>query len=148
MTALKRLRGRIGIWTPGQERIPPLRELGFTRVPEETEGVNLMRLISLMPPSKREIASKIYHIPNGGSRGGREGALFKAQGVRSGVPDYHLPVARGGYHGLYIELKAADGSITAAQGDWINFLHGQGFRAVVAWTAAAAFAEVDRYVSS
>lgn len=31
---------------------------------------------------------------------------LKRQGVKAGVPDICLPVARNGYHGLHIELKA------------------------------------------
>ncbi len=47
----------------------------------------------------------LYHIPNGGKRNEREAAALKRQGVRAGVPDLCLPVAKGKYHGLYIELK-------------------------------------------
>lgn len=47
----------------------------------------------------------LYHIPNGGSRNKAEAANLKRQGVKAGVPDLFLPVPRGGYHGLYIELK-------------------------------------------
>mgnify|MGYP004433785991 CR=1 FL=1 len=38
-------------------------------------------------------------------RDARTAANLKRQGVKAGVPDLHLPVARGGYNGLYIELK-------------------------------------------
>lgn len=47
----------------------------------------------------------LYHIPNGGKRDAKTATILKRQGVKAGVPDLHLPVARGGYHGLYIELK-------------------------------------------
>ena len=50
----------------------------------------------------------LYHIPNEGKRSIRAGARLKAQGLKRGVPDNHLPVARGGYIGLYIELKRRD----------------------------------------
>lgn len=42
----------------------------------------------------------IYHVPNGGSRNAREAANLKAQGVKPGVPDLELPVARGAYTDL------------------------------------------------
>lgn len=54
----------------------------------------------------------LHHIPNGGTRGNDmvsrqiAGGKLKAEGVRSGVPDVCLPVARRGFHGLYIEMKA------------------------------------------
>ena len=46
----------------------------------------------------------IYAIPNGGSRNKIEAAHLKRQGVKAGVPDLFLPVARQGKHGLYIEI--------------------------------------------
>lgn len=51
----------------------------------------------------------LYHVPNGGSRNRIEAARLQAQGVKAGVPDLCLPVARGKYHGLYIELKRTRG---------------------------------------
>lgn len=51
----------------------------------------------------------IYHIPNGGLRDIQTGARLKKEGVKPGMPDYHLPVARGGYHSLYIEMKIIEG---------------------------------------
>lgn len=47
----------------------------------------------------------MFHIPNGGSRNKLEAANLKKQGVKAGVPDLFLPVGRGSYHGLFIELK-------------------------------------------
>src|SRR5690606_17280878 len=48
-----------------------------------------------------------------------------------GVPDYLLPLARGGYAGLAIELKTATGRPSPAQRAWLAHLEGQGWRAVV-----------------
>lgn len=48
----------------------------------------------------------LYAIPNGGSRNLREGVRLKREGVKAGMPDVHLPVARRGFHSFYIELKA------------------------------------------
>lgn len=47
----------------------------------------------------------MFHIPNGGKRGKAEAARFRAMGVRAGIPDIFLPAARGGSHGLFIEMK-------------------------------------------
>ena len=47
----------------------------------------------------------LYHIGNGGRRNKREAARMKKMGVRPGVHDYCLPIARGVYHSLWIELK-------------------------------------------
>lgn len=48
---------------------------------------------------------KLYAIPNGGARNKIVAAKLKAQGVRAGVLDISLDVARHGFHGLRIELK-------------------------------------------
>ena len=82
----------------------------------------------------------LYHVPNGGSRKKSEAGRFKAEGVKAGVPDLCLPVARGGYHGLYIELKRLKHSKTSEdQKAWIAQLNEQGYCAVVCkgWEAAA-----------
>ena len=55
----------------------------------------------------------LYHVPNGGSRKKAEAGRFRAEGVKAGVPDLCLPVARGGFHGLYIEPKRQKGSKTS-----------------------------------
>lgn len=82
----------------------------------------------------------LYHIPNGGSRSKSEAGRFKAEGVKAGVPDICLPVARGGYHGLYIELKRVKGGrVSTAQQGWIAALREQGYYACVCkgWDDAA-----------
>ena len=81
----------------------------------------------------------LYHIPNGGKRDARTAANLKRQGVKAGVPDLHLPVARGGYHGLYIELKVGSNKPTPLQKKWLSNLNKQGHLTVVCygWQEAA-----------
>lgn len=82
----------------------------------------------------------MYHIPNGGSRNKIEAVHLKAQGVKSGVPDICLPIARGKSHGLYIELKRqSGGTISEHQKKWITALNNQGYKAVICkgWQDAA-----------
>jgi hypothetical protein len=70
---------------------------------------------------------KLLHaIPNGGRRDKIEAAHLKQQGVKPGVPDIHLPVARRGFHSLYIELKREHGRASAEQDWWIEELTKQG----------------------
>lgn len=56
----------------------------------------------------------MFHIPNGGLRSKTEAARMKAQGVKAGMPDICLPVAKGKYHALYIELKREKGGTVSA----------------------------------
>ena len=58
-----------------------------------------------------------YHIPNEGIRKPHTGARLKTVGLKSGVPDLCIPVARGPYHSLYIEMKAQGGKPTESQVD-------------------------------
>ena len=59
-------------------------------------------------PSVRERYPELallHHIKNETKEGAAQVAVDKVMGVKKGVPDLHLPVARGGYHSLYIEMK-------------------------------------------
>ena len=68
----------------------------------------------------------LHHIPNERKCSVIEGANLKRSGVKKGVPDLHLPVARKGYHGLYIEMKAETGRTTPEQNWWIDGLNKAG----------------------
>lgn len=79
----------------------------------------------------------MYAIPNGGHRNKAVAAKLKKEGVKKGVPDIHLPVARGGFHGLYIELKkpkdtkSGAGKATKEQLDWQIKLNAHGYLTVI-----------------
>lgn len=76
----------------------------------------------------------LFAIPNGGARDKRTGGRLKAEGVKAGVSDIMLPVARHGFHGLWIELKAPDGSVQENQKDWAEKMTAQGYKAVICWS--------------
>lgn len=81
----------------------------------------------------------LFHIPNGGQRNAGEAANLKRQGVKAGVPDIHLSVARGRYHSLYIELKHGKNKPTELQKKWLQDLALQGNLTAVCygWEQAA-----------
>lgn len=56
---------------------------------------------------------------------------MRSEGLKSGVPDLCLPVARSGYHGLYIELKAGKNKPTDNQLAWLEVLEAQGYKTAV-----------------
>ena len=60
----------------------------------------------------------LFHVPNGGKRNAAEAARFKAMGVKAGVPDLCLPAPRGGYAGLYIEMKRTSGGVVSDDQKW------------------------------
>lgn len=88
-----------------------------------------------------------FAIPNGGLRRKSEAARMKAEGVSAGVPDLCIPVARGDYHSLYIEMKAPGGKPTEEQVRWIWRLREEGMCAYVCEGAHNAIALVDMYMS-
>lgn len=75
---------------------------------EAAEQVALFQWAELMS-GKYPVLRKMYAIPNGGSRHILEAVNLKKQGVKRGVPDVFLPVARKEFHGLYIEMKRLKG---------------------------------------
>ena len=68
----------------------------------------------------------MYHIPNERQCTPQQGRMFRLMGVRRGVPDLHLPVPRGRYHGLYIEMKRPGGKKSDDQDWWHEQLMAQG----------------------
>jgi hypothetical protein len=92
----------------------------------------LFRTVAMHETQRPELAL-LFAIPNGGKRDKITAAKLKAEGVKAGVPDLMLPVARGGYHGLFIELKVGDNRPSQLQRDWIARLQGQGYYCAVCW---------------
>lgn len=120
---------------------------GIRVIPTEDEEQSYIFNWSSLNTNKYPDLVLMYHIPNEGKRSYREGAKQKSIGLKKGVPDICLPVARGKYHGLYIELKALDGKLTDNQQKWIDNLNAVGFRACVCYGAKAAIAEIEKYLN-
>jgi|SRR5579862_3876897 len=88
-----------------------------------------------------------YHIPNGGRRNMLEAIKFKRMGVKAGIPDICVPVARKGYHGLYCELKRRSGGvISEQQAYWLEELRLQGYYVFVSNGADDAITKVKTYL--
>lgn len=79
------------------------------------------------------LLSMLYAVPNGGYRHPAVAARMKQEGVKPGVPDLCLPVARCGLHGLYIEMKARDGRLSKHQQRWRDLLIAQGYGVAVVY---------------
>lgn len=88
----------------------------------------------------------LHHIPNGGSRNQLEAANLKRQGVKAGVPDLCLPVARSGKHGLYVEMKWGKNKTTDKQDWWLEQLRQQDYETAVCWTAEEAMDTIAGYL--
>jgi hypothetical protein len=84
----------------------------------------------------------LHSVPNGGLLGGDNpawiGKALKDEGKKAGVPDLDLPVPRGPYIGLRIEMKAKGRKSSADQLRWQRRLREVGHRVevCVGWEAA------------
>jgi hypothetical protein len=72
------------------------------------------------------------HIPNEGKRSVVMGARLKREGMKPGVSDIFIPMAVGGWHGLWLELKARDKKPTPSQYQFLSDMDAQGF--ATGWT--------------
>lgn len=94
----------------------------------------------------------LFAIPNGGHRHPAVAIKMKQEGVIAGVPDYFLAVARGGLHGLFLELKAPKagggqkGRLSDNQKIMIGILKAQGYGAVCCFGWAEASKNIEDYI--
>lgn len=112
------------------------------KIPVPSEHVEQVRLFEWAALAKATMPELdlLYAIPNGGARHKAVAGKMRAEGVKKGMLDLCLPVARGGFHGLYIEMKRQEGgTVSADQKRWIAELRKQGYSAVVCkgWHAAS-----------
>ena len=72
----------------------------------------------------------------------------RAPGQRAGTPDLFLPVPRGDYAGLWLELKRPGNDLQPSQHKVLRRLHRAGYAVEVAWTHAQAVYVLRCYVET
>ena len=92
----------------------------------------------------------IFAIPNGiylkdRTTATRIMAKMKKEGLKKGVPDLFIPVAKGAFHGMFIEMKWGKNKPSPDQKKWINKLIDQGYCVVVCWSAEEAISHIRVY---
>lgn len=112
---------------------------------ESSHQVALFHWAKLMERVYPEL-SRMFHVPNGGKRDRVTAARLKAEGVKAGVPDIVLPVPRGSYHGLWIELKSDDGKPSKDQREWLEYLNAEGYCALLCYGWQTAREEIELYL--
>ena len=98
----------------------------------------------------------LHAIPNGaklsyarnskGERYSREAGKLIDEGLVRGVPDLSLPVGRGGYFGLYIEMKIKGNKTSPEQEYFIELLRAQNYCVRVCYGADEAIREFLDYL--
>ncbi len=113
---------------------------------EEDEQIALFQWAELMSGKYPEL-QLMYHIPNEGKRSLATGGRLKAMGLKKGVPDICLPVPRGKYHGLYVEMKREiGGKLTEEQYQWLKDLDKQGYAVTLCHGWRKASVEIETYL--
>jgi hypothetical protein len=88
----------------------------------------------------------LFAVPNGGKRHTVTAMRLRDEGVKAGVPDILLPVARGGYHGLAIEMKHGRNKPTPEQAEWLAALAAEGWQTCVAYGFEEARQAIQDYL--
>ena len=100
-------------------------------ISEHAEQAALINWSEIMSNKVPEL-DLLFAIPNGGQRHPAVAVKLKAEGVKPGIPDLFLPVARYGFHGLFIEMKREKGgTVSKIQKQKIMELQAQGYMVAV-----------------
>jgi len=118
-------------------------ELLNSKLNEHELQVTYTRWLELQHPHTFEIA---YAIPNGGHRHYAVAKKLKAEGVKAGIPDYHIPVPRGKFHGMYIEFKVNNNKPTKIQKEKIKRLKEEGYCVHVCYCLEEAIDATNMYL--
>lgn len=89
----------------------------------------------------------LFAVPNGGYRTPATAAKIKAEGALPGVSDLILLTARGGYHGLLIEMKTDKGRQSEAQREWQRLIEADGYKYVVVRSIEEFIKVVEAYLN-
>lgn len=89
----------------------------------------------------------MFAIPNGAGKLSKQTcAKLKRTGLKAGVPDIFLPAIRGGYGGMFIELKSMTGTVQDNQKEWHIKLSQLGYYCIVARGWIAAMESILKYL--
>lgn len=88
----------------------------------------------------------VAHVPNEGKRSPQQGERLKRMGMSKGFPDLVVPLPRGNYHGLYIEMKVGNNKTTSEQKEWLTNLAKHGYASTACWGVDEAINTISRYL--
>ena len=127
-----------------QEMIKPSRTKKRNAQPEAAEQENVIKWAR--DNEKNYPFLWLLHSSLNGVRLSKiQAGKAKASGMLSGVPDLFLPVPRGSFCGLYIEMKSATGRIMPSQSRYLSAVSDFGYSAVVCYSANEAIKTIENY---
>jgi len=110
--------------------------------PEEIEQCKLFDWIRTIP----ELEKCAFHIANERKTNPMRGLLLKRMGVLSGVSDVFIALPKGGFHGLFLELKAGNNKATEHQRLFLEKMTQNGYLAICCTGYEAARAIILTYL--
>ena len=127
-----------------QEMIKPSRTKKRNAQPEAAEQENVIKWAR--DNEKNYPFLWLLHSSLNGVRLSKiQAGKAKASGMLSGVPDLFLPVPRGSFCGLYIEMKSATGRIMPSQSRYLKAVSDFGYNAVVCYSSSEAIETIENY---
>ena len=108
---------------------------------EHAEQVALFQALALHPECQW-----IHAIPNGGLRSKTTAVNLRREGLKRGVWDICVPIARQGFHGMFIEMKYGKNKLTAEQVEFGAFVEAQGYKTFVAYGWFEAYNAIMDYL--
>ncbi len=91
--------------------------------PEQIEQCKLFDWIR----SVKELKSYCFHIGNERQCSVQQGRLLKRMGIRAGASDVFVGLARGAWHGMFLELKSVGNTPTESQEQFMLDMASQGY---------------------
>jgi hypothetical protein len=85
----------------------------------------------------------LYHVSNEGKR---QIYVSKNIGILPGLPDYHLPVAKGSYHGFWLEIKVPGKNPTPRQHAIMEDLRRHGHKVCWVDSITDAISKTEKYL--
>lgn len=105
----------------------------------------IIEWLSYKHPKAREV---VIHIANQRATSPQQGYKLKQMGVRKGVSDLLIPIATGGYHGMFLEVKTIEGTLTKEQKAFIKRMDEEGYFAIAAYGLEHCMREIDAYLTA
>lgn len=92
---------------------------------------------------------KAFAIPNGTYKSRKAAVKHLHTGLKSGIPDIMVPIAAGGYHGLFVEMKRRkSGQLSSNQKERIAGLQEEGYKVIVSRGWHDATRQITEYLEA
>ena len=118
-----------------------MRRSKSTRVTEHQIQTALFQWLRAVHPKVVAFA-----VPNAARRSPSQAAYLKAEGLRAGIPDVVLATPRGGFAGMFLELKREGGKLSDAQRETLYLLANEGYACAIAWNLDEAIELITQYL--